>query len=154
MQTSPYAQQKYRQIVNDEKEVTSMFMDVVLSMEDLIQQKVTSIEMLTEEAMHFKVGFKAKYGKKVSGRIRRMNQGTLIHVEHNQIKTKVYCTASVSKKAHGTGFILKAERIVGPIWDKCIVNRIQGKYMLENKSSQIAREGTSSYVGYRFKIVR
>ena len=34
------------------------------------------------------------------------------------------------------------------------VNRIQGKSMLENKSSQIAREGTSSYVGYRFQIVR
>ena len=64
MHTSPYAQQNYRQIVNNEKEVTSMFMDVVLSVEDLIQQKFTSIEIITEEAMYFKVGFKAQYGKK------------------------------------------------------------------------------------------
>jgi len=98
IQTSPYEQQKYRQIVNDEKEVTSMFMDVVLSVADLIQQKFTSIEMLTEEAMYFKVGFKVQYGKKVLGRIGRMNNGTLVHVEHNQIKTEVACTASVSKK--------------------------------------------------------
>ena len=118
---APYAQQKYRQIVNDKKEVTSMFMDVVLSVEDLIQQKFTSIEMLTEEAMHFKVGFKAQYGKQVLGRIGRTNNGTLIHVEKNQIKTKVSCTASVSKKTHSMGFISKADKIVGPIWDKCIV---------------------------------
>jgi len=32
------------------------------------------------------------------------------------------------------------------------VNRIQGKYMLENK--KLSDRGTSSYVGYRFKIVR
>jgi len=66
-QTSPYEQQKYRQIVNDQNEVTSMYMDVVLSVEDLIHQKFTSIEMLTEEAMHFKVGFKSQYGKKSVG---------------------------------------------------------------------------------------
>jgi len=77
--------------------------------------------MLTEEAMHFKVGFKAQYGKQVLGRIGRTNNGTLIHVEQNQIKTKVSCTASVSKKAQGMGFTSKTEKIVGPIWDKCIV---------------------------------
>ena len=87
----------------------------------LIQQKFTSIEMLTEEAMYFKVSFKTQYGKKVLGRIGRMNNGTLIHLEHNQIKTEVACTSSVSKKAHGLGFISKAKKIVGLIWDKCIV---------------------------------
>ena len=63
-----------------------------LSVEDLIHQKFTSIEMFTEEAMHFKVGFKAQYGKKVLSCIGRMDNSTLIHVEQNQIKTEVACT--------------------------------------------------------------
>jgi len=44
-----------------------MYMDVVLSVEDLNHQKFISIEMLTEEAMYLKVDFKAPYDKKSVG---------------------------------------------------------------------------------------
>ena len=74
-----------------------------------------------------------------------------------KLNTEKTCILTSTNGTDVPGELLKSSRIgrnsVGASLQRAI-NRIQGKSMLENKSSQIERYCTSSYVGYRFQIVR